>query len=83
MTIEFENTEELEYLPERVLFISETTKQAVVSLNIGEYFSQKKFRDNNKIDVSVGELPRGVYYIHSVPAKDSKLDIQKIRIVLE
>lgn len=83
MTIEFENTEELEYLPERVILISEATKQTVVSLNIGDYFSQKKFRDNNKIDMNVGELPRGVYYIHSVPAKDSKLEVQKIRVVLE
>ena len=83
ITLEFENTQDLEYLPDRIDLISERDQKTVKTVDVIDVFSKKQFKDRNKVELNVIDLPRGTYYLHSIIPKDSKLELQKIRILLE
>jgi bacillolysin len=83
VTIEFEHAESLHALPEQIYLYSEHSTVPVRSVSIREVFENNAFRDGNKIAFRVSDLPRGIYYVHIIPGKNSGQKSEHIRIVLE
>lgn len=77
ISIEFSRTDKLETLPEKILFFSEKSTIPVKSFNLSEVKKSNGF-NGNKLEISVKELPRGVYYIHAISGEKT----EKRRIVL-
>lgn len=83
LTLQFTNTESLKSLPSDIYLYPENSTNAVRSVSVKDIYDRKAFEDGDKINLSVGDLPRGVYYVHAIPSTDSKLSTQKIRVILE
>jgi hypothetical protein len=67
---------------ELILF-SEKSMKAVKRMSSDEILASESFKASQKLEMNVGYLPRGVYYIHIVPDSRSNLAVQKKRIILE
>lgn len=83
LTLEFENTERLETLPGKIKLISEKTQEVVRLVDVVDIFSKKLFSSGNKVELRVADLPRGTYYIHSIPQDNSGQEKKSFRIMLE
>ena len=83
LTLHFTNTESLKSLPSTVYLYAENATVPVKSVSIADVYSRRGFEKGDKISMPVGDLPRGVYYIHAIPNGDFKSPSQRIRVVLE
>ncbi|MCE7059284.1 T9SS type A sorting domain-containing protein [Dyadobacter sp. CY343] len=83
VTIEFEHAESLHALPEQIHLYSGHSTVPVRSVSIREVFENRGFQDGDKIAFRVSDLPRGIYYVHIIPGKNSGQKPEQIRIVLE
>lgn len=83
LNVTFEDTKSLAALPEQVLLYNEKSTGPVKAVQVKDIFENGTFKNGNTIELSVKELPRGSYYLHVVPQKDSDQKIDKIRIILE
>lgn len=83
--VEFDNPNQLEALPDQVDLLSGESTKPVKSVNIKEVYEKKAFKDGNKIQFDVQELPRGVYYLQvkNSREKDKGKQVESIRILLE
>ncbi|CAN0079641.1 unnamed protein product, partial [Phaeothamnion confervicola] len=82
LTVQFQNAEKSELLPTTLLLFHESSTNPVKSISVQNALEKKTLNDGDKLKISVSDLPRGIYYLHAIPAQDSKQDIQKVRIVL-
>lgn len=82
LTLEFANAQEAEMLPAYINLYSDNSAKIVKSVSIQDVYKQRAFAEGDKVKISVGDLPRGTYYLHVIPAEGSRQDTQKIRIVL-
>jgi hypothetical protein len=80
--IEFDRTDVADLLPERLTIFSEKTSKPVKTVSIKDVFDRKAFREGNKLDVDVRDLPRGVYYFHLTSPKQKPGEVDRVRIVL-
>jgi hypothetical protein len=83
LTLQFTNTRSLQTLPSDVYLYAENSTKAVRSIAVGDVYKRQAFEEGDKIKVPVGDLPRGIYYLHVIPNQDSKQPTQKIRVILE
>lgn len=83
ITLQFKNIELQEQLPESVKLYSEKSGEAVKFISVTDYFNRKAFKDGNKIELNVTDLPRGTYYLHVYPNAKHGSEPQKMRMVLE
>ncbi len=83
LTLEFANPEIEESLPSQINLYSESSIEIVRSVAVTEVYNKKGFTDGNKITIDVRNLPRGIYYLHSIPAKNADMKVEKVRIKLE
>ncbi len=81
--VELNNAEKIDFLPAALNMYRENSTNPVKSISVRELYERKAFVDGNKVSLSVADLPRGVYYLHAIPAQGSKLDAQKTRIILK
>ncbi|WP_353718660.1 hypothetical protein [Dyadobacter sp. 676] len=83
MNITFEDTKTLAALPEQIILYSEKSTAPARSVLVKGTYNQGAFKNGNTIELPVRDLPRGNYFLHVVPGKDSDQKTDKIRIVLE
>lgn len=67
---------------ELILF-SEKSMNEVKRLSSNEILANKSFLMNQKLEMDVRNLPRGVYILHIVPNSKSNFPVQKHRIILK
>ena len=82
LTLELKNVESKESLPESVDLYSESSTKKVKSVSIQDVSKNKAFKDGNKIELGVEDLPRGIYYLHINPNDKQKQEVKKVRIRL-
>lgn len=83
LTLEFNTSKSPYTIPFEVILYSEKSMKAVKHLTQEEVNSLESFKTNHGIEMDVANLPRGVYYLHTIPDKKSKLAIQRTKIILE
>jgi hypothetical protein len=83
LNITFEDAKTLAALPEQIILYSDKSTAPVRSVLVKDIYNQGAFKNGNTIELQVKDLPRGNYYLHVVPGKDSEQKADKIRIVLE
>lgn len=83
-TVEFTSAEEDKFLPDELELLSEKTTETVRKVNLKEMYQNRAFRDGNKVDFDVRDLPRGIYYLKVKNARqeDGK-QTQTVRLSLE
>lgn len=83
LSLEFNNSEPSKTIPFEVILYSKKSMKAIKRLSSEEIDALESFNANQKIEMNVGNLPRGTYFLHIVPDGKSKMPVQKTRIVLE
>ncbi|WP_421825478.1 T9SS type A sorting domain-containing protein [Larkinella sp.] len=83
LTIEFKTVEVKESLPASISLYSESSTRLVKTISVKDVAEKNTFRDGNKIELGVSDLPRGIYYLHINPNDKQKQEIQKVRIRLD
>jgi hypothetical protein len=83
LTLEFKSTEVKESLPASIELYSESSTKSVKSVSVQDIAKNNAFKDGNKIELRVADLPRGIYYLHVKPNEKQKQEVQKMRIRLD
>ena len=83
VTLEFANTELLAAMPSKVELFSEKSIWPVRSVLIKEISNKQGFRDGNKLDINVSDLPRGTYYLRATKSEGLKERVVKSKLILE
>lgn len=78
--IQFDDDIAREALPQVIQLFSEATGKEVRSVQVAEEFGSGSFQEDNTITLSVGDLPRGTYYLR-LTNRDGNAD--NVRVVLE
>lgn len=81
--LEFDQTDNLSSLPERVELLSEKSTNPVRSINIQEVHERKGFVNGNRLEFDVKDLPRGVYYVHVINSRRKEKEKDSIRLIIE
>lgn len=81
--LEFDQTDNLSSLPERVELLSEKSTNPVRSINIQEVHQRKGFVNGNRLEFDVKDLPRGVYYVHVINSRRKEKEKDSIRLIIE
>lgn len=82
LSVQFNNPEKVELLPATLLLYQESSTNPIKSISVRSAVENKTLIGGDKVKISVSDLPRGIYYLHAIPAQNSKQDVQKIRILL-
>ncbi|SEI68827.1 hypothetical protein SAMN05216327_103256 [Dyadobacter sp. SG02] len=83
ITIQLDNLENEEVMPQSVELFSEHSTIPVRTLSPVEIYRNQAFKDGNKMEMNVRELPKGVYYLHVVHGRIVNKNMEKIRLILE
>jgi len=83
LTLEFRNVEIENFLPESISLISSTSRLAVKKIDTSEIFNKQAFTNGKKLNIDLRGLPKGIYYLHITPRKDSKQKMEKIQVKVE
>ena len=79
--MKFDNSKHLEGLPEDISIYDEATGKIVKQVSIKESFNKKLIKEN-VLAIDVRDFPRGAYYVHVIPNKSNKKEVDKIRVIL-
>ncbi len=71
LNITFGDVKTTTALPEQVILYGEQSMAPIKSISVKDVFEQGTFKNGNTIEMQVKDLPRGTYYLHVVPQKDS------------
>ncbi len=82
ISIEFDETNEAEQLPDKIELFSEESTRPLKSVNIQEIYQQKSFKGRS-VEIQVKELSRGTYYLHVNNSRRKKKEVDSIRIILQ
>lgn len=80
--VQFHNAEKTEFFPTEIQLFHESSTSPVKTISVQNALENRTVIDGDKLKIPVSDLPRGIYYLHAIPAQGSKQDIQKVRIVL-
>lgn len=83
ITLEFAIAAMLSAMPSKIELFTETSTQSVRSVVIKEIFDKKGFREGNKLDLNVSDLPRGTYYLHTTRSENSREVVSKLKVILQ
>jgi hypothetical protein len=62
---------------------SQSSAERVKSVPVKDFVKDNASKEGPKVDVNVGDLPRGIYYLHINPKGDSKQKVQIVQVRLE
>lgn len=71
LNVTFDNTKNIEGLPDTIELLAETSTKSVRSIVVKETYDKNTFKKGDTIELDVKDLPRGTYYLHlkySTPA---------------
>ncbi|TLV00672.1 S8 family serine peptidase [Dyadobacter luticola] len=80
ITLEFATAEIEETIPDQIQIFSESSANPAMIVFAKQALTKQG--DGNKMLISVGDLPRGVYYLHLLFEKGKSERVEKVRIVL-
>jgi hypothetical protein len=83
ITLEFANAALLAAMPSKIELFAEKSAQSVRSVILKEIFDGKSFREGNKLDLNVSDLPRGPYYLHTTRSENSREVVDKFKVILK
>ncbi len=83
LTIQLDNVENEDVMPQSIELFSEHSTVPVKTISAIDTYRAKAFKDNNKIEMNAGDLPRGVYFLHVVHGRIVNKNKEKIRLILE
>jgi hypothetical protein len=83
IAVDFETIDNKSELPDQIILLDEKTSKPLRSINVQEEFDKKNFTDGRQIRLNVGELKRGVYYLHIKNSRLKDKELDAIRIILE
>ena|GEM_PF-4623614 len=83
LSLEFRGDIPTSNIPFELLLFSDKSMNTVRRLSPNEIKASVSFQINQKLEMDVRNLPRGVYILHIVPNSKSNLPIQTHRIILE
>ena len=83
LTLEFTTLKFSESLPSKIEILSEHHTKPVIYVPVREIYDKNGFADDNKIQIDVKNLSRGIYYLHVSPALNSHEEKSIVRILLE
>lgn len=83
VTVEFANTALPAAMPSKVELFSEKSIAPVRSVVIKEIYDKRGFREGNKLDLNVSDLPRGTYYLHATKSENLNEKVMKSKLILE
>lgn len=83
ITVQLDNVENEEAIPVQIALFSEKSTEPVRNVAAVDFFKRKAFKDKNKIEIDVKDLPRGNYYLHVKHAKLLNKGTEKIRVILD
>jgi lysyl endopeptidase len=83
ITVEFDQIESAESLPDEMVLLSEKSTKPVKSVDVQALYQRNGLKNGKQIEIDAKALPRGTYYLHikNRRLKDNKVDI--IRMLLE
>jgi hypothetical protein len=83
LTVQFDNVENEQAIPSQIALFSEKSTDPVRTIAAVDVFKKKGFKDKNKLEINVKDLPRGNYYLHVKHAKIVNKATEKIRVILD
>jgi hypothetical protein len=83
VTIEFDQVDKVEALPDEITLISENSTKPVRKANPQSEYQNSKLIDGKSIALNVKDLPRGIYYLHIINSRRQDKPLDRIRILLE
>ena len=83
LSLEFKGDGTSNTTPYELVLFSEKSMNEVKRLSSNEILANASFLINQKLEMDVRNLPRGVYILHIVPNSKSNFPVQKHRIILE
>lgn len=81
LTIEFDNAEYLEALPEQIQLYSESSLTPIRNISLREVYHQNNFKNGNKIEVDMRGLPKGTYFLHVSRKEGKKVNVEKHQLL--
>lgn len=78
ITIDFDQIESANSLPDEIVLLSEKTTQAVKSIDVQSLYLRKGLKNGKQIEIEAKDLPRGIYYLH---IKNSRLEEKKLDVI--
>jgi len=82
LSVEVGDFGELDNLPSEINLYSEKSGNIVRSISVDEIYNQGSLIDGNKIEMDVGGLPKGLYFLHIVPRKGQGNKVEKMQIII-
>jgi len=84
LTVEFDQAEYQEALPDQLELVREETMKAVRSVKIKDEFDKSVFKDSKKVEFQVADLPRGIYYLRVTNSRlEKEKQVEITRVLLE
>jgi hypothetical protein len=80
LNIKFEEVSDISDLPVQFKVLAETDLKEVKTIEFKDVYTDATFPTEKTISINVSDLPRGVYYIHSIYANTTT---EKHRIILK
>jgi len=62
---------------------SQSSAERVKSVPVKDFVKDNASKEGPKVELNVGDLPRGIYYLHINPKVDSKQKVQIVQVRLE
>lgn len=62
---------------------SQSSAERVKSVSVKDFVKDNASKEGPKVELNVGDLPRGIYYLHINPKVDSKQKVQIVQVRLE
>lgn len=83
MNIEFGEIKNKESLPEYLDLFEEKSGKKILSIDVQDAINKKTLKSDGVLSIYVGDLPRGIYYLHITPTTVSTKKKQIIQVRLE
>ncbi len=83
INLELSEVRNKDLLPESIELFEEKSAKKVKSIDVKAAFDKQVLKSDGIFRIEVGDLPRGIYYLHINPKEESKQKVQIIRVSLE
>lgn len=83
VTIEFEDVDRADALPDEIILLSEASTKAIKTVNVQDAFYRKALKNGHQVQIEVKDLPRGTYYLHIKNSRRKNKEVDSIRLLLE
>ncbi len=83
LTVQFSDVSNVELLPKTITLFHESSTKPELQIQIEEWYRKRADIEQNKLQLDLRDLPRGIYYLHIAPSEKSGKKTEKLKIILE